>query len=154
MTYACSRVKPRSWSRAIMFSRALRQAVLRFSPWLTPFSSTGMPMVAMNRRGTAQRGSDEVVAALEPRPADAPALSLAPVHAEAHRAGGAHLHGGDADLAVALGEVAVAGREQRALHRDREQQLRALTELLHVEVAPVLSGRQRAESVGGGVAGG
>ena len=40
-----------------MFSTALRQAVLRFSPWLTPLSSTGMPMVATNRCGAAQRGS-------------------------------------------------------------------------------------------------
>jgi hypothetical protein len=36
---------------------ALLHAVLRFSPWLTPCSSTGMPMVAMNRCGAAQRGA-------------------------------------------------------------------------------------------------
>jgi len=38
------------------------------------------------------------------------------VYAEAHDTGRAHFHGGDAHLAVSLGEVAVARREQRALH--------------------------------------
>ena len=42
---------------AIHLRMALRQAVFRFSPWLTPCSSTGMPIVAMNRCGAAQRGS-------------------------------------------------------------------------------------------------
>jgi hypothetical protein len=76
-------------------------------------------MVAMNRWGTP--GIDEVVAALESRPANAAPLGLATLRAEAHHARRAHLDRGQADLAVALGEVRVAGREQRALHGDRQE---------------------------------
>ena len=64
---------------------------------------------------------------------------------EAHHGGGAHLDRGDADLAVALGEMAVAGREQRALLEHRQKQLRPLGQLLHVEIAAVLARRQRAQ---------
>ena len=65
---------------------------------------------------------------------------------EAHHSGGAHLDGGDADLAVALCEVAVAGGEQRALLEHRQKQLGPLGELLHIEVAAVLARRQGAQA--------
>jgi hypothetical protein len=58
--------------------------------------------------GDGPPGIDEVVAALEPRPANAPPLGLAPLESEAHHARRAHLDRRQADFAVALGEVGVA----------------------------------------------
>ena len=72
------------------------------------------------------------------------------MHAEAHHAAGGHLHRRHAHLPIALGEVGIAGREERPLHRHRQEELRASGQLLHVEVAAVLAGRQRAEAVVGG----
>ena len=69
------------------------------------------------------------------------------MHFEAHHGGCAHFDRGDADLAVALGEMAVAGREQRTLVEDRQEQLGALGELLDVEIAAVLARRQGAQAV-------
>src|SRR6266496_1992403 len=92
---------------------------------------------------------DEVVAPLESRPADLAALGLAPMHAEAHDTGHTHFHGGDAHLPVALGEVAVTRREERAIDGHGQQELRAFAELLHVEVAAVLTRRQRSKPVHG-----
>ena len=71
-------------------------------------------------------------------------------HPEAHGDRGAHLHGGDTDLAVTLREVPVTGGEEATVDRDRQQQLRSLGELFCVEVAAVLPRRQCAQSLGGG----
>src|SRR5215470_3598642 len=86
---------------------------------------------------------DEVAAALESRPANPVTLGLASANTESHDAGGRHLDRSDAHLTVALREVAVAGGKQRALDRDRKQQLAALGELLDVEVPAVFARRQR-----------
>ena len=53
------------------------------------------------------------------RSADVPALSLSLVDSETRAYRRAHLDGGDAHLAVTLGEVAVADREERAFHGHR-----------------------------------
>src|SRR5262249_29904082 len=92
----------------------------------------------------------EIVAPLEARPADATPGRLAMVDPEADHARRRHLHRGHAHLAVALGEVAVAGREEGALDGHGQEELGPAGELLHVEVAAVLAGRQGAEAVGGG----
>src|SRR4030095_9031420 len=49
--------------------------------------------------------------------------------------------GGHAALAAARREVPIAGGEEPALDRDRQEELRALRQLLDVEVAAVLSRR-------------
>jgi hypothetical protein len=92
---------------------------------------------ALRRRPLGRR---EVAAVSEARPASQ-ARGGSLHDAKAHGDGGAHLDGGDADLAVALGEVAIAHGEQRALYGDGEQQGRALRELLDVEVPAVLPRR-------------
>ena len=137
-----------------MFSSACRHAEVRSSAWLVPSSSTGMPMVAVNRRGMAQRGS--VKSSVRANRGQRMLLprGLAPVHREAHRAGRGHLDRRDAHLAIALGEVGVARRKQRALDVDRQEELCAAGELLDVEVAAVLARRQRAQSLRRGRAAG
>ncbi len=76
-------------------------------------------------------------------------LARALDHLELHHRGGPHLDRGHAHLAVALGEVAVAHREQRALDRHRELERRPLGDLLDVHVAAVLARWDRAQAVGG-----
>ena len=56
------------------------------------------------------------------------------------------LDGTAADLAVALGEVDVAERQQRAGHVDGQKQRRAGADLHHVEVATELAWRNRADT--------
>src|SRR5947207_2096210 len=90
---------------------------------------------------------DEIAASLEPGPANILTLRLAAADPEAHDARGAHLDRGDADLSVTLGEVRIAGREQRALDRHGQQELAAFRQMLHVEVTAVLAWRQRPQSV-------
>jgi hypothetical protein len=58
---------------------------------------------------------------------------LAQVELEGTLQGG--LDRGDADLAIALGAMAVTAREQRALDEDRQIERRAGAELLVVEIA-------------------
>ena len=62
----------------------------------------------------------------------------------------ARLDRGDADLAVALGEVQVADREQRAGHVHRQPEAGAGAEVADVHVAAVLARRVGAQAVGGG----
>jgi hypothetical protein len=57
----------------------------------------------------------------EPEVTDVPGRRLTLAQPEAHARGGAYLDGRAAGLAVALGEVSVAGREQPALHADRDE---------------------------------
>ena len=137
-----------------MFSTAWRQAEVRSSAWLVPSSSTGMPMVATKPARHPPSGVREIVGAREPRPADVAPRGLAAMHGEAHRTGRGHLDRGDADFAIALGEVGVAGRKQGAFDVDRQEQFGAARELLDVEVAAVLARRQGAQAVAGGRAGG
>src|SRR4029079_177155 len=70
-------------------------------------------------------------------------------HAEADGYARADLDRAPADLALALREVAVAEREQRARDVDREEEPRAATELADVDVAAGLARRERPEPVGG-----
>jgi hypothetical protein len=65
------------------------------------------------------------------------------------RKGRAHLDRGAAGLAVALGEVRVAGREQAARGVDRDEEHRALAELLDVHVAGLLARRDGPQALGG-----
>src|SRR5262249_60112216 len=88
----------------------------------------------------------EVARVGEARPADPLAGGLAGEDPEAHRRGGAHLDRGDAGLAVALGEVAVADGVEGPLDADRDQQAGAPGELLGVDVPTVLA--ERGRSVG------
>ena len=70
-------------------------------------------------------------------------------------AGCAHLDGGDADLAVALGEVAVAGGVEAAGNGDGDEETGAGGELLGVDVAAVFPGRNGAQAlIGDSPAGG
>src|SRR5262249_44399370 len=64
-------------------------------------------------------------------------------HLEPHDRRGSHLHRRDTHFAVALGEVAVANREQSTLDRDGHLQRSALRDLLAVKIAPVLPRRDR-----------
>src|SRR5437870_5379468 len=90
-------------------------------PWHLTRGGRGVPRV------------DEIAASLEPGPANILTLRLAAADPEAHDARGAHLDRGDADLSVTLGEVRIAGREQRALDRHGQQVLAAFRQMLHVE---------------------
>src|SRR5215469_9102038 len=80
-----------------------------------------------------------VVLAGEPEVADVLVGRLALAQAEPHPQGGAHLDRGAAGFAVALGEVPVAGREQGARGVYRDEQHRALAELLDIHVAALLT---------------
>src|SRR5262249_54096713 len=82
----------------------------------------------------------------EPRSVDARAGPIEPqvvAKIERQTRGARTLDRGAADLAVALRCMAVAGREQRAVDRDRQEQRRARDELLAVDVSSVLPRRDR-----------
>jgi hypothetical protein len=57
------------------------------------------------------------------------------------------LSGGDANLVAASREMTVVSREDRALDEDRQEELRALGQLLHIGIAAVLVWRRGAETV-------
>src|SRR6266540_1059125 len=124
MAYACCRDQPPCRTRwSIMLSRALRAARVRSSGRFSPSRVTDSPVVAKNRRGEAL------------------------VDGEADVQGRPHLHGGATGLAVPLGEVGVARREQPALHVHRDVQAGARSELLDVDVARGLPGRDRPQGL-------
>ena len=60
----------------------------------------------------------------------------------------AHLHGGDADLAIALRAMRIADAEERAVDEHRQVERRARVELLDVHVAAAAPGRHRAVPAG------
>ena len=60
----------------------------------------------------------------------------------------AHFDRGAAGLAIALGEMRVADREQRAVDKHRQHQPRPFAQLLDVEIAAVLARRDRAQRLG------
>ena len=105
------------------------------------------------RHGEFRR--QEVIVAGELRVTDVLAGSLPLAQTEPHPQGRPHLDCGAAGLAVALGEVRVAGREHRARGVDRDEQHRAHTELLDVHVAGLFPRRDgpqalRSQAVVGG----
>src|SRR5262245_55696632 len=75
---------------------------------------------------------------LEAPRSQAAAFHHVEAQAELHRA----LDPGDADLAVALGGVAVAGRKQRAWHEHRQVQLGADIQVARIDIAAGFGGRQ------------
>src|SRR3990172_4397542 len=93
------------------------------------------------RRGVRGRDGD-----LEPHVAQPALGGLARADVEARSEDRANLYRGPARLAVALREVRVARREQRALLPDGEQDPRAGDHLPDVHVAAVLSRRLRAQA--------
>src|SRR5215472_15661999 len=99
------------------------------------------------RRGVLRR--QVVLVPGEPEVADVLLRRLALADGEAHAQGRAHLDRGAADLPVALGEMGVARREEPARGVHRDEQARALAELLDVDVAGLLAGRDRAQPLRG-----
>src|SRR5207244_10267021 len=67
------------------------------------------------------------------------------VQLEADHRSRAHLDRGHANLAVALREMRVAGREEGTSREYREVELGALGKLLHIEIAAVFARRQGAQ---------
>ncbi len=99
--------------------------------------------------GGGELGRQVVVVAGELEVLDAAGGGPALVDGEADGQGRAHLDGGATGLVVALGEVGVAGREQPALGVHRDVEPGALAELLDVDVAGGLPGRDGAQGLGG-----
>ena len=131
-----------------MASRALRAASVMSSNSLRPSRATQIPVVAKYRRGGVNPAGGGVVP-LEAQGPDAPLGRLALAQVEAGPQRGGHLDGRAAALAVALGEVGVAGREQRALRPHREQESRTGGDLPDVDIAAVLAGRDGPQPPGG-----
>src|SRR4029450_9132963 len=99
-------------------------------------------------------GRQVVVVAGELEVLDAAGRGPALVDGETDVEGRAHLDGGATGLAVALGEVGVAGREQPPLGVHRDVEPGAGAELLDVDVAGRLPGRDGAQGLGGDGLGG
>jgi hypothetical protein len=115
---------------------------------LVPSLSIDIPVVAWKRRGAIARRA-VVVVARELDLADVALGRHALAHLELEVERRAHLDRGAAALAVALREVRVADREQRSRSRHRNRQPYAFAELLDVQVAAGLSGRDGAQRFGG-----
>ena len=101
-------------------------------------------MVAMKFR--LQLWFAKIARVRKPRPHDALRFCFTFQDLESHDSRGPHLDRRAAALGVALREVAVAHRVERAVHRHRHVELRAARELLHVRVAAVLARRDRAQA--------
>src|SRR5260370_12264690 len=67
------------------------------------------------------------------------------IEGKPHQDRAGHLDRRAAGLAIALREMRVADREQRAVDKDRQQEARAFAQLLDVEIATVFARRDRAQ---------
>ncbi len=81
----------------------------------------------------------------EARPNNVFGFSLLPVNLESHHCRRPHLDRRAAALRIALRVVPVAHRIERAVHRHRHEELRALRQLLYIRVAAVFPRRNRAQ---------
>ena len=82
-------------------------------------------------------------------PADVVARRFPLVEAKAHRRRGTHLDGGDAAFRVALGKMPIACGVEGSFDIDWDQQARAFSQLFGVDIATVLTRRQRAQTLAG-----
>ena len=132
--------------RAEAVGRRTREAVLRLEPvdhreQRGARSGRQVHRVVLGDSRRREPGASRLRRRRVGREARHPARRLP--QAEPHRHDGLDLDAGAADLAVALREVDVAEREQRAGHVHRQQQRRAGDEPADVEVAAGLARRDR-----------